>query len=69
MLATEESLPAAIPIVLAQRKLEAEVSSGSLPPVVQRVLEAVPNGRGNYNSPTNSSRMQRIWPDAGENPS
>ena len=61
VLAKEADLPAAIPGLIALRKCEAEASSGSLPPVVQRVPET--NGRGNYNSPTNSSRV-RFWPDA-----
>ena len=50
-LAMERDLPAAIPGLIAQRNWEAEMSNGSLPPVVQRVPEAFPNGRGNYNSP------------------
>jgi Dullard-like phosphatase family protein len=67
-LAMERDLPAAIPGLVSQRKCEAEISNSSLPPVVQRVPEGIPNGRGNYNSPTNSSRVARLWPDAVANP-
>lgn len=66
-LSREEDFPAAIPRLITQRRCEAEVSSGSMPPVVQSIPTSPNvriNDRGVYNSPRNINPEARLWPES-----